>query len=752
MSQIHAYHASLVFRAVALSGIGVLLGQGAAWAQEQSGVHASPNDSRVLEEIIVTANKRAQNILDVGATIDAIAATTIRDRRIEQVSDLVVQLANVDVKDNSPGILPVVSIRGVGLNDFSATNNPSAGVYIDEVYLSSLALLNTDFFDLERLEVLRGPQGTLYGRNSTAGAINVISARPDPDAFAGRVTAGYGNYNALDLETMVNVPLTDRFTVRWSGKLINQSEGYFYDKSEGDDFGEREVAMGRIQALWTPSTTFEALLKIEGQRTRSEVGAGKFFGALPNGSATCPGTNRCTDFLGYFDSDDDPFRGDWSVDPTYDLDQLAATLRLEATVGDVTLTSISGFIDFDRVWGADTDGGPFRQTDFVETDDIWQFSEEIRAAATMGPASWIVGVFYSVDHVVGQFDGYLQDLFNTTYLTTWDQTSKSAAGFANVDYALSDSLTLVTGLRYTWEQRSNESANIDLVSLAPASFLSMVPFGSGPVTLAAIDTTISDRNWSWKLGLNWTPLEDTLIYASASQGNKSGGFFSGVATNVGQLQPYKPERLIAYELGAKHRISTVDISAAVFYYDYQDVQSFIRDESGGLPIQRLGNIDDASIQGADLTVSWRPAALDGLTLNAALGLLDTELGEFESSAGTVPAGNDLPNAPETSSTLGFEYSRNVIADWMLQIQGEARYSASTFKDSLNDPLIEADSYWTVNGRVILANDDGWSVSLWGRNLTDKRYVTQGVNNLPLGFGYRVYGAPRTYGISATKEF
>ncbi|MBU3919655.1 MAG: TonB-dependent receptor, partial [Alphaproteobacteria bacterium] len=156
--------------------------------------------------------------------------------------------------------------------------------------------------------------------------------------------------------------------------------------------------------------------------------------------------------------------------------------------------------------------------------------------------------------------------------------------------------------------------------------------------------------------------------------------------------------------------------------------------------------------GADLTASFRPASLQGLTLSASLGLLDTELGAFTSSAGLIPAGKELPNAPEVSGTLGAEYEHSVSSDWTLRLQGEGRYADAMFNDSLNDPLIASDAYWTYNGRIILSNVDGWSVSLWGRNLADERYVTQGVNNLALGYGYRVYGAPRTYGVSVGREF
>jgi iron complex outermembrane receptor protein len=705
------------------------------------------------DAIIVTAQRRAEDIIDVAASINALGADAIRERRIEQVSDFVAQMANVDVKENSPGILPVITIRGVGLNDFSATNNPSAGVYVDEVYLSSLALLNADFFDLERVEALRGPQGTLYGRNSTAGAINIISARPNLSGFSGRLAAGYGNYETANLEGMINVPISDDLALRLSGKFIDQGEGFYFDRSEDSDLGRREVLLGRAQLLWAPNSAFEGLLKVEGQRVRSESGAPEFFGALPNGSASCPGSPQCTDFLGFSEPDNDPFRGDFSVDPSYDIDQWSATLRLVADLGAVELTSVTGFIDFERQWGADTDATPFRQTDFIETDDIQQFSQELRLASDSdGGLRWLLGAFYSRDDVVGRYDGNLQDLFNTTLLTTWDQTTQSAAIFANVEYPLSETVSVVGGLRYTWEEKENVADNLDLVSLCPGSFLSLTPCGAGPVSLASIDATIDDSNWSWRVGLNWTPVQDTLIYASISRGTKSGGFFSGVATSPGQLTPYEPETLTAYEVGAKRRMADYEVTAALFYYDYRDVQTFIRDDSGGLPIQRLGNVDEATIYGADLAASWRPASFDSLTLSATLGLLNTELGSFSSSAGLVPAGNELPDAPEISGTLGISYEHDLTATWSGRVQAEGRYAGDMFKDSLNDPLIATEDYWTFNARAILENTDGWSISLWGRNLTDERYVTQGVNLLALGYGSRVYGAPRTYGLTVTREF
>ena len=197
-----------------------------------SAVDAPPADAIDSGDIIVTAQKRAQNTLDVGINISVVGQEQIRQRRIEAVTDLVAFTPNVSIKETAPGLVPVITIRGVGLDDFSATNNPSAGVYVDEVFLSSLALLNFDFFDLERMEVLKGPQGTLYGRNSTAGALNINSAKPSFAGSTGRIAGSVGNYQSRDAEAMINIALSPTFAVRVAGKGVFQSEGFYFNPAD----------------------------------------------------------------------------------------------------------------------------------------------------------------------------------------------------------------------------------------------------------------------------------------------------------------------------------------------------------------------------------------------------------------------------------------------------------------------------------------------------------------------------------------
>ncbi len=743
------------FRMTIGAGVSVLAMSFAsqALAQETGGANTA-----VPDEIIVTAQRRAQSILDVGITMSVANAIQLREQRIETVNDVIELAPNVAVKDNVPGLVPVLTIRGVGLNDFSATNNPSAGVYVDEVSLSSLALMNFDFYDLQRIEVLKGPQGTLYGRTSTAGALNISTATPDLGKTAGNIIVGVGNYRTRNVEAMLNLPVTDTLALRFAGRAIFQDRGYYFDRTLGRDIGRRDQWMGRASARWEPSDKIEVLLKVEGNRARSELGGPEFMGVFrtpttPAGVA-CPGSPQCADFFGYTDNDGDPLKGDWSVNPRYTLDQMTYTGRVNLDLGFATLSSVTGYIDFKRLWSVDTDGTPLTQLDFVTNDSVKQFSQELRLSGNSAIVDWTVGGFYSHDDIDTSYDGNLTALFNTTTYTFSKQSSESTAIFANGEWHLAEKLSLVTGLRYTSENRSNVGGTSDLVSRPPGSVLSGAPFGSSPVPLAVSNNRITDKNWSWRLGLNWNPNDSVLIFASASQGIKSGGFFAGVATSSAQLDPYKPETLRAFEVGIRGRDRQVGLtySASVFYYDYHDVQTFIRDTVGSLPVQRLGNVDKATIYGLDAELGYSPEFLTGLDLQLGLGLLHAELGSFSASSGVVPAGNRMPDAPKLTLGTGTSYKFALTDTFSARFAINGRYQATAFKDAINDPVLKVPGYWLLSARASLMHTGGWDLSVWGENITDKRYVTQGVNNSALGVGFRVYGAPRTFGVTAAKSF
>ena len=751
------------------SGAALLLLAGmpvAAWAQDEpSPATESAAEEEDEQNIIVTAQRREERLTDVGISITALPERLIEESRISQIENIATAVPNVDIKEQVPGAIPVVTIRGIGLDDFSSTNSPSAGVYVDEVPLASISLMSNEIYDLERIEVLKGPQGTLYGRNSTAGAVNIITARPQNE-FAARLSAGYGNYDMFEAEGMVNVPLGDTLAARISARTVQQSEGYWRSRLlPGETIGERDILTGRVQLRWRPSADVDVNLKVEGLRSRSELGQPEFFGTINplTGGLCAPvlagrvDNSQCTDFFGYTDTDGDPFLGDWARDAIYDVDAWDATLRVEVDLGGVELRSISGYRWQDRIFDIDSDATPARQVDFVQSDTIEQFTQELHLSGTFGLADWLVGLFYSHDEVTVFTPGNHLDLFVTQTVINADQETDSAAAFANVEWHLTDQLSLITGLRLTWEERSYVGGTTDLNPLG-FSFL-CIPAGlctlgvPGPVALTFRDDEISDTNLTGRFALEYQPTPSSLLYASVSRGRKSGGFFSGITTDNRALIPYRPETLTAFEVGGRARLAnrTILVNGSLFYYDYDDVQTFVRDDGGAIPVQRLGNIDHARVLGADLDISWRPVR--GLDLFAGVGLLDTRLSAFATAAGNVPGGNELPNAPDLTFTGRVRYEFPIGAGLEASVLGAAHYSDSVFKDAANDPLIRAGNWWVLDARAAVgAADERWEIALWARNLTDNQHVVQGLDVASLGFGNRNYNAPRTYGVTGTIRF
>ncbi|WP_257548092.1 TonB-dependent receptor [Sphingopyxis sp. DBS4] len=742
--------------AVALAMFATIPG---AYAQEAGGGETA-NEG----DIVVTAMKREERLQDVGATIQALSAENIRTARVAEIKDLAAQLPNVDIKETVPGALPTVTIRGIGLDDFSTVSSPAAGIYVDEVPLASPGLMSGNFFDLGRIEVLKGPQGTLYGRNTTAGAVNIVSATPG-DSFAAFAKAGYGNFDTFDAEAMLNIPLSDRAQLRLGGKTIQQGRGYWTSSLLEDgapgrrDLGTRDIWLGRIQLALQPADGLDILLKAEGERSRSEMGVPQFNGTYGKGTPFVPcapvlqgrlDNKDCVDAYGYQNSHDNPYQGDWVGRFPYNVDQVSLTGKIRYSAGAVDITSITGYIDFSRLYHIDVDATPLQQFDYDEKEDVRQFTQELRIGYRNDLIDLVGGAFYSWDRVVGDNSNYGDDwplLFlgaaSGSGKTNYDQVTRSAALYADGTWHLADKIDLITGIRFTRERRHYAGGT---------SFITASPLVGVDDTF--IDDTIRDSNVTGRIGLNIRPRDGLLLFASVSRGRKSGGFFSGFTNNESQLLPYRPETITAYEVGVKSEFGrAVTLNIAGFYYDYKDPQTFVRfiDPATDLSVQKVGNVDSARVFGTDIDLILRPVR--GLTLSGGLGLLDTRLSSFATAAGVIPAGNRLPNAPATSFSGKARYEFDLTPGLRAAIQGDTRYASSAFKEASNDPLIASKSYWLFNARLSVAGEkDGWEVALWGRNLTKERYVVSGVNLASLGIVNRIYNAPRTYGVELSFRY
>jgi iron complex outermembrane receptor protein len=717
---------------------------------------------------VVVAEKTSERIVDVPINVTSVSGEQVRQAHASEATDLVAMVPNLDVKQNIPGAQAIITVRGVGLDDFSSTNNSSVGVYIDDVFLASFAEMDFHFYDLDHLELLKGPQGTLYGRNSTAGAINIISARPSTSGLYGQVTAGYGNYDAFDADGFINVPVSDTLALRFSAKTEQQGQGYWFSRVLDADMGRQNNILGRFQALWTPDGKTSVLLKVEGEYDRSGIGVGKFFGTVPIAgyAGACPNfaaPANCTDYHNYTDTTPNPFQGDWNHPAPYNVDQLNTTLHVNSDLGWAKLSSITGYITFRREFYIDADASPTQQAEFDQHDNVTQVSQELRLNGDAQKLQWMVGGYYSWDRVhsftPGIVDVNLDGLTDPNSFFVGAnvfihsvQVTSSEAVFGRLKYDLTEQLALEGGLRFTNEDRSYVGGTED-VTPQPAFSLCVVLTGctTTPANLTFLSDSIHDANWSWRGALDWKPNSDSLAYVSVSRGVKSGGFFNGITTTDAALAPYKPEQLTDYEAGYNAQLldRRLQLESSIFYYDYVDLQAQTFTKVGAVGLIKLGNIPHATVYGADLNLTARP--LEGLTLRAGVGLLHTWLGAFQTTV-AVPAGNKLPDAPDVTFNASARYQHALGEHFIGAIEVSPRYSSAVFKEALNTPYLSANAYWIVDARASVATTDGaWEVALWGRNIGNTQYVTQATNDA-LGMGYRIFNAPATYGFTVSRKF
>jgi iron complex outermembrane receptor protein len=710
-----------------------------------------------LEEIVVTAQKREQNLQDVGITVNVMTGDDLKDNRISQPMDLASRIPNVDIK--TPVVVgnPVITIRGVGLNDFNVNNNPTAGVYVDEVFLTSTAMMSFQLFDLDRVEVLKGPQGTLYGRNTTAGAINFVTKRPT-DEFEMYVSGTVGNYKLGELEAAVGGPLSDSVRYRLSAKTTQQNEGIYTLRTfDNADHGKVDVVTWRAQLAFDLSDNATLDISVHGDRDKSEAGLFEHYGALeaPFDFTLCQAVaegradqDGCVDFFGYQDTDGDPYSGDWNMQPIIDRKSLGGRIALNWDIGDVTLTSITGYETLDRfAQEGDEDASPLTILHISYDDDVKQFSQELRLASSNDRLDWIAGVFYSDDTVENMTLNELPDFLATNVTSEIKQDTRAFAVFGHTEWTLSDQWRLIAGLRYTKETKDAVANSTDQDPFGTSLILGGAVLG--PFVLSSVNDSIDDTNLSGKIGLEFAPGDDWLWYANVSRGFKSGGFFGGFAFSDEEYAPFEPEEIIAYEAGFKGRLldNGLQWNAAMFYYDYQDVQAFVQ-VPGQLPILRLQNIPGKSkVAGLDMDLWWRPG--DGLDIKLGAGFTDTELADFETADGILRSGNEMANAPRFTMNASLRYEWNVGSNLSMSAMANGNYSDEVFKDTTNDPLFKVDSYTVLDARLALGDRDGkWEIAGWAKNLTDEQYVVDSFGDTGfLGSYLRLWNTPRTYGVT-----
>ena len=745
------------------------------------GVQAQLAASQVLEEVLVTANKREQSLQDVNIAMTAFSGEDLRDYGWADVTQVANQTPNLDIKYAWGNSIPIYTIRGVGMNSFQASDTPSVGLFIDEVFQTSLVSMGTQLFDMERVEVLKGPQGALFGRNTNGGAVSYLSKRAEQEA-SGFVRADYGRFQRTELEAAYGGALTDTLSGRAAVYSIRQGDGYVYDRTTGDSRGEVDIFAGRIQLHWEPTETFDANLKLYGSRDRSQPAVFQhigfwsrdFLSGAPGASRYCssfaagglPNPAECFDVLGYSDTDGDPWAGDYTdrrdtpinADAELENDSYGATLTMNLDLDSFTVTSITNFQQYDRVQPKESDGNPLLFVDLVFNSDVSQMSQELRFTSTSdSPFSWIAGVIVSSDEVSESPPRviYADDFLGLRASVDYTQKRDSWSAYAQGDYRFNDQWALSVGARWIDESLDFEE-EVSFLLPPDFSFDRRLVLVTIPAPQVGVDGKLDSQEPTWRVALDYTPDESLLVYGSISRGFKGGGFNAGLITNPRLALPFDPEQITAYEVGFKSELldRRVVLNAAAFYYEYEGLQAATPqfDEVAQSPLNFLTNLEDARITGAEVELDW--AVSEALRFQAGLGWVDSENRDpganFDGVFGNAP--RVLPNAPEFNFNMALTYDMHLSSGSRVRFFGDYTWQDSHYKEIVNN--LEVDAQFLLNGRITwFSPGERYSVALWGRNLTDEVFVFDTLTD-PIGSGWGVYvnGMPRTYGLSANVNF
>jgi iron complex outermembrane receptor protein len=724
-------------RSIVAVAVAVALG-GSAAAQERGRLG--------LDEIIVTAQKREQDLQDVPIAISAFDAGFLEAAGIGTLDEISMRTPGLTM-GRFNAVQPEIFIRGIGSTDQSAAGDASVGVFVDGVFMGRLGTLDFDFFDLARIEVLRGPQGTLYGKNVVGGAINIVTA-PPTEEFEARVEAGLGNFSRRSLRGYVNGGITDGVAGKLTASWLER-DGYSTNVTTGNRLSDEDNLTLRGQLLFAPTDMLDITLAADWSRDRlagaNRHCAGEQFVFFPWFAPGSPfAASPCSP---------NPYTNELTIDGYQDRDLLglSATLRWDTAAGEVT--SITAFRNGEYDILQDFSGSDANLVIRNAVDEIDQWSQEIRLGdvAMDGRLDWLVGVYgyrADIDRLENNdFTGNnvplgLPPTFFNLFFFQENRTTSYAA-FTQGTYALTDALSLTAGVRYTYEKKDSSvrTTGID-------------PFGSFLVAPYDVSASESWTAFTPKLALDWRLSDEVMVYASFAEGFKSGGYNGTSPTAEGAVTPFNQEKARNYELGIKTELfdRRVRANLTAFFIDYQDLQVFQLVDGARLIVE---NAADAESYGAELEVT--AVVAEGLTVFGSYAYLNAEYKNFVNEAGRDFSGNSLTRSPSDSVNVGFTWRRPVGDGLSLALHSEYSYRSRVFYLPDNYRVASDGSLGLLDARVTLGFDrQNIELTLWGKNLTDEAYITQAIDgrgpfNLSQNAAAAI-GAPRMYGATLNWYF
>ncbi len=730
---------------------------------------AMAQDNVAVSEVVVTAQRRTERLQDVPVSVTAIGAAQLRDQRINSADDLVSGVPNLQRASTVGEGTPIFALRGVSMSDYSLNQEGPVATYYDGVYKGTFALLGLGIFDLERVEVLRGPQGTLYGKNTTGGAINLISKEPSAEA-GGYLQAGIGNYNRRELDGAVQGALNDDVSGRLAFTYA-KADGWSKNLLPGEPNlnGIRQYGL-RGTLKFEPSDALKIVLR--GTYTRQDPYNYAVYG-LPTNLGVGGELYATFGVPGYFRTG----LADDEVETSFVRRRKALTRAVAMTVDwqvadGLTLSSISSYDKGTLVIPEDSDGSPLNVTASIYDASAEQVSQDVRLTSDLDrPFNFILGAYANRSKIRNTTESqYGLDLDLTgdgrttaadcsaglslgipvpcVLVASFEQIKTSLALYSDLKYQLSERVTLRGGLRFTHDEGDLNDYTSQARGADGVPVVNLIP--GDPTNLNATTAlTYRNNNLSGKIGLDYRFENGVLAYASLSRGYRGAAFNAQAFNSPAELGAAEPEVLDSAEAGFKSQWfdRSLTLNASAFFYRYKNMQ-FV--DFDGVMTFRLVNLPLAYVYGGELELQARP--IDSLTLSAGLGLMDSEV-RRGSLRGVDLMGNQLFNAPHV--TFGTDASwRALSGEWgTLTANLGLSYVSDQYFEIFNSPDARQKGYGLIDATLRFDTPSGWSASLWAKNLTDKFYTTARLQAVEsVGSQYTQRGTPRTYGLTVRHDF
>jgi iron complex outermembrane receptor protein len=747
---------SRVFHREALRATGVasslLLALSAPTVSAATSAEGAPKAAKALKAVIVTAQKREESVQDVPVAISTLDGAKIREATDATPGDFARLVPNLyGSPTGGRSGRPRWFLRGVGVNTSSLVS--PIGVYADEVFLSALDFHTAPSFDLDRVEVLRGPQGTLWGKNTTGGAIHFVSKKPSFDRD-GYLKLGFGNYNQKELQGAWGGPISGDSVAGRISFYQESRDGYVKNLYTGDeDTGAFNDNAVRGQLLFLPTENLDILLNLHYRDLDNSGTPGYPIGTRPNGA----------DNFGYIaPTGSRPKIGDpiaVNTDTDGNNNFAGQNLKVNWHVGDYTLTSITAYEKTDGYAFGDREQSPNEVIRTYASSDVNQFSQELRLASPTDRAlSWIGGLYYFSDSQ--SFDNTsatlpsIPQVFGTYFQNTVGHVdTESYAAFGQIAYELSDRLKLSAGLRWTWEQIDIAQNGVDAGARGSTTFTNAGEWWRRSSVRGPLRTVVTQEesnewdDWTYDFSPSYRLYDNVLTFFRYAHGFRSGGYSAG-ATAQSSVNTVDPETIDSYEIGVKSEWldGRLVANATAFYYDWKDMQLNIQGvTSTGLNGSTLFNAALGKGKGAEFEVTYLP--LENLRLSANVGLLSARYEDFQSSSGADYSGNRFARAPERTASIEAEYRVPLGSSGSVAFGTDWAYQSRIYYSAVDqvDPFQWQDGYTLGNVRISYRTaDERIEIGSYIRNVGDKSYAT--ITVVPANGAYRTtLGSPQTYG-------